>query len=218
MVHHSLSGVLFLDELPEYGREALEILRQPLEEKQVCVARAGGDYVFPSNIMLVAAMNPCPCGYYPNMDKCSCTYGAVQKYLHRISSPLLDRIDITVEAPAVDYQALKRKGNNESSAEIRTRVMRTLAIEQERYRHTQFRFNADLNGEGIERYCELGKEENQLMREAFKKMELSVRSYHRILRVARTIADMEAADRISVSHLQEALCYRSVNKRYWMGR
>lgn len=193
-------------------------MRQPLEDKQVCVSRAGGTYRFPANIMLVAAMNPCPCGYYPDMEKCSCTYGAVQKYLHRISAPLLDRIDITVEVSAIDYQSLNDKHCNENSDEIRKRVLRTLDIQKERYRNTRFRFNADLDNAGIEKYCALGKEENQLMKEAFEKLELSARSYHRVLKVARTIADMEAAQKIGIVHLQEALCYRSVSKEYWKGR
>lgn len=212
------NGVLFLDELPEFSREALEILRQPLEDKQVWVARAGGACCFPSNIMLVAAMNPCPCGYYPNMDKCTCTRGAIEKYQSRISAPLLERIDVTVEVSPVGYRELNGAGENEGTGAIRERVMRTLAIERERYRHTPFRFNADLNGAGIETYCFLGKEERQFMKEAFEKLSLSARSYHRILKVARTIADMEEAERIAICHLQEALCYRSIGKGDWMGR
>lgn len=209
--------MLFLDELPEFGREALEILRQPLEDGQICIARTKGSYWFPSNIMLVAAMNPCPCGYYPDMQKCSCTYRAVHRYLHRISAPLLDRIDITVEVSAADYGSLQRKGENENSNTIRKRVMRTIELEKERYRGTSFRFNADLDSTGVEKYCALGKEEAALMKEAYEKLGLSARSYYRILKVARTIADMEVCDTIRAAHLQEAFCYRSINRNYWRG-
>lgn len=212
------NGVLFLDELAEFSREVLEVLRQPLEDKKVCISRSGGTYTFPANLMLVAAMNPCPCGYYPDMKKCICSYSSVQKYLGRISSPLLDRIDITVEASAVSYGALRGKGMSESSALIRNRVEQVRKIQKERYCGTSYRFNSDLDGEGIQKYCSLAKEENELMKEAFEKLDMSARSYYRILKVARTVADMEEKDRIGIDHLQEAICYRTIHKKFWMGR
>lgn len=212
------NGVLFLDELGEFSREVLEVLRQPLEDKEVCISRSGGTYTFPANLMLVAAMNSCPCGYYPDMKKCTCTYGSVQKYLSRISSPLLDRIDITVEASAVTYGALQDQEKSESSATIRSRVERAREIQRERYLGTSYRFNSDLDGEGMQKYCSLKKEENELMKEAFEKLDLSARSYYRILKVARTIADMEEKDQIGTDNLQEAICYRTIHKKFWMGR
>lgn len=213
----SHNGVLFLDELPEFSRETLEILRQPLEEHTVCISRNGTAYSFPANFMLVAAMNPCPCGQFPSA-KCSCTHSQVQKYLNRISSPLLDRIDITIEVPAVHYQALEKKRKNETSARIRERVMNARRIQEERYRSTGIRFNSGLDQSGIHTYCRLDGAEERLMQEAFEKLELSARTYYRILKIARTIADMEESEKIRISHLQEALCYRSMNKKYWLYR
>lgn len=210
------NGVLFLDELPEFTRDALEILRQPLENREVVIARAGFTYRFPANFMLAAAMNPCPCGHYPDVSRCACTPFMVQRYLSRVSSPLLDRIDITVETPAVGYQSLKRRPDNEPSEKIRARVMRAREIQRERYRGTGIRFNADLNQQGIEQYCRLEKKESRMMREAFDRLNLSARTYYRLLKVSRTIADLAGCERIEAAHLQEALCYRSINKRYWL--
>lgn len=212
------NGVLFLDELPEFQRDTLEVLRQPLEEHCIHISRAGSTYRFPANFMLVAAMNPCPCGYYPDMKKCSCTYPDVQKYLNKISAPLLDRIDLAVEASAVSYHALQKAGENESSMQIRERVVRVREIQQKRYQNTKYRYNSDLDGAGIQKYCALGAKENFLMKQAFENLELTVRSYYRIIKVARTIADMQESERILVPHLQEAICYRTINKKYWTGR
>ncbi|SDG94870.1 magnesium chelatase family protein [Marvinbryantia formatexigens] len=212
------NGVLFLDELPEFSRETLEVLRQPLEERRVCISRTAGSYEYPANIMLVAAMNPCPCGYYPDMEKCTCTHAQIQRYLNRISSPLLDRIDITIEVPAVQYRALGAAKTGETTEQIRERVLQARRIQEQRYRDTPFRFNADLDQSGIRAYCALGRSEGKIMEEAFEKLDLSARTYYRILKVARTIADMEGSGNIRSRHLQEALCYRSIHRRYWINR
>ncbi|MDO4344731.1 MAG: YifB family Mg chelatase-like AAA ATPase [Eubacteriales bacterium] len=215
LAHH---GVLFLDELPEFSRETLETLRQPLEERQVCIARNGCTYRFPADFMLVAAMNPCPCGYFPDLRRCDCTASMVQRYLNRISSPLLERIDITVEASAVEYRDIGTGVVAESSQEIRKRVICAREIQQERYGKGTARCNGSLTQREIGDFCHLGREESDLMREAFEKMELSARTYYRILKVARTIADLEGSQSIRTEHLQEALCYRSINKKFWRNR
>ena len=212
------NGVLFLDELPEFSRETLEVLRQPLEERRVCISRTSGICTYPANIMLVAAMNPCPCGNYPDIAKCLCTNHQVRQYLNRISSPFLDRIDITIEVPALQYRSLEVKKTAETSAQIRERVLKARRIQEQRYKNTPFRFNADLDQSGIRTYCPLGSTQEMLMQEAFEKLDLSARTYYRILKVARTIADMMESGRIETEHLQEALCYRSIHKRYWLNR
>ncbi|MDO4632871.1 MAG: YifB family Mg chelatase-like AAA ATPase [Eubacteriales bacterium] len=207
------NGVLFLDELPEFRREVLEILRQPLEEGKISISRVGGTFDFPTEIMLVAAMNPCPCGYYPNMKRCSCTYSAIQRYQSRISAPLLDRIDITAEVEVPDFSLLFTEKKEESSAVIRKRIMNARALQQERYQGQSIRCNARLTSENIEKYCRLGSKESAVIEEAFRSLELSVRGCHRILKVARTIADLDGREQISVNDLQEALCYRGIHRR-----
>lgn len=212
------NGVLFLDELPEFSRDALEVLRQPLEDRRVCISRNGAAYEFPAHFMLVAAMNPCPCGYFPDMSRCTCTHYMVRRYLERVSAPLLERMDISVEVEGVEYADLAGQARAESSAEIRARVEKTRAIQEERYCGTKYRTNADLDQEGIRAYCQLGDAENRLLEAAYDRLDLSARSYFRVIKVARTIADMEQSGRIRGEHLQEALCYRNINKKYWMGR
>lgn len=208
-------GVLFLDELPEFQKSTLEILRQPLEDKKVVISRVHGTYSYPTNIMLCAAMNPCKCGYYPDRSLCKCDQAEVHRYLSRISQPLLDRIDICVEVPKLPYQEFVREGKNVTSAQLRSQVEQALAIQKERYRMESFLFNAQLSAGKMRKYCPLGKEEESLLREVFEKLELSARAYHKILKVARTIADLEGAERISVVHLAEAIGYRSLDKKYW---
>lgn len=205
-------GVLFLDELPEFTKSTLEIMRQPLEEHEVNISRLSGVYTYPANFMLVAAMNPCSCGYYPDRDRCSCSQHEVGRYLSRISQPLMDRIDICVEAPRVDYAEIAGVRKNENSAEIRRRVSRAHEIQKIRYEGTRFRFNSDLTAAGVKKYCPLGDEEEKLMEQIFGKMGLSARAYHRILKVARTIADLEGIDNITVRNLSEAACYRSTDR------
>lgn len=211
-------GVLFLDELPEFQKSVLEVLRQPLEERKIWITRAQGACLFPANFMLVAAMNPCPCGAYPSA-KCTCTPGQIQNYLGKLSQPFLDRMDICVESPKVEYEALKiRKKSQvkeESSADIRKRVCRARAIQTERYQGTNILSNSMMGAAELERYCLLGEKEEKLMKQAFTNLSLTARSYHKILKVARTIADLEGEEKIRAEHLAEAVGYRTLDKRYW---
>lgn len=208
-------GVLFLDELAEFQKPVLEVLRQPLEERQVRITRNHGNYVFPSNFMLAAAMNPCPCGNYPDLSKCNCTEGQIRQYLGKISQPLLDRIDICVETPRVCYENLKQKEKTESSKTIRERVSRARMIQKERYEELGILTNAMLPVREIDRYCMLGQEEEVLMEQAFRNLSLTARTYHKILRVSRTIADLDGETYIRKEHITEAIGYRTIDKKYW---
>jgi len=208
-------GVLFLDELPEFSKQTLEILRQPMEEKVVHITRAGGQFVFPADFMLVAAMNPCRCGYFPDMNRCRCSRRDITSYLSRISQPLIDRIDITVEAAAIGFSELKKESVEESSAEIRDRVVRVHEIQKQRFINESYHFNSQIPAEDLEKYCPLGEKEERYMEQMFYRMNLTARTYHKMLRVARTLADMEGAENIGLTHLNEAVCYRSADKKYW---
>ena len=208
-------GVLFLDELPEFKKSVLEVLRQPLEEKEIQITRTYGTYRFPADVILVAAMNPCPCGCYPDMQKCTCSPAQIQMYLNKISRPFLDRIDLCVEAEAVSYEDLTSERRAESSAQIRKRVCRVRETQKERYRGMEITVNGMLDEKGLKRYCALGAEEKRLMEQAFSVMGLTARGYHRILKTARTIADLEGEEQIRENHLKEALGYRMVDKKYW---
>ena len=208
-------GVLFLDELPEFNSNTLEMLRQPLEEHQVTIARVHGSYTYPAKFMLVAAMNPCKCGFYPDRSRCHCSEGQIRRYLGRISRPLLDRIDLCVEAVEMKYEDLTKAKSGETSQQIRERVKQARHIQEERFAMEPIRYNGEMNAAQVERYCHLGKEEQELMGQVFHKMELSARSYHRILKVARTIADLEQSERIMKSHISEAICYRGFDQKYW---
>lgn len=208
-------GVLYLDELTEFQNSTLEILRQPLEEGRVSISRNTGSYLFPADFMLVASMNPCKCGYYPDRRRCTCSLREVKQYLDHVSQPLLDRIDICVEARPVRYSELTFPKRGESSASIRKRVTRVQNIQLERYRGTRFRFNSDLTLSAVKEYCPLGRKEQKLMEETFAKLELTARAYCKILKVARTIADLEGCGQIGLSHLGEAICYRSLDKKFW---
>ena len=208
-------GILFLDELPEFNRSVLEVLRQPLENREIRLSRTHGTYRFPADFMLVAAMNPCPCGNYPDLSKCRCTPSQIQMYLGRISRPFLDRIDLCVEAPRIGFGSLTGTACQESSSEIRKRVVRVRAIQKERYEKEGIRNNAALRTEDLKRYCVLGNREKKLMERAFSQMELTARGYHRILRTARTIADLDGEARIRENHLREALSLRMIDEKYW---
>lgn len=201
-------GILFLDELPEFGRENIEVLRQPLEDKEVQIARSYGSITYPADIMLVAAMNPCPCGFYPNRERCTCTESEIRKYRSRISGPIYDRIDICVEAKAVELEQLQKEEQGKSSKELKNLVMKARKIQEERYRNSPYFFNADLDTKDIAKYCFLGREEQKFMESVFYSLNLSARAYHRILKVARTIADLEESPEIKKEHLAEAVCYR----------
>lgn len=206
----SSEGVLFLDELPEFAGKVIELLRQPLEERKVTVSRLYGSCTFPAKMMLVAAMNPCPCGFYPDRSRCRCSSWQIRRYIGKISKPILDRIDITVEASPVSFDAFRRRERNESSAQIQKRVIRTQRIQQERGQ-----FNGEMGAGEIERYCGLGEDEEGYLRQIYQKMGLSARGCHKILKVARTIADLEQKERIEKIHLCEAVGYRSLEEKYW---
>ena len=207
-------GVLFLDEMPEFARGSLEVLRQPLEDKQIQLSRASGTYVFPAGFILVAAMNPCPCGYYPDMNKCRCTPGEVSHYLHKLSQPLLERIDLCADVPPVNFSQISGEKSGESSALIRKRVEKARRIQQKRYQNEKICFNGELSGKQIRKYCVLTENAFQVAKNAFELMELSARSYHRILKVSRTIANMEGEELIHTRHVAEALTYKAFDKKY----
>ncbi len=209
------NGVLFLDELPEFQKKALEIMRQPLEDGQVTISRVNGTLTFPSNFMLVASMNPCPCGYYGSSDKCNCTPNEIAKYLNKISGPLLDRIDIQVEASAVKFDDLNSNAKISSSEQLKEKVTNALKIQKERYKNDPINYNSELTPKLIKKYCALGIDEKNLLEMAFDSMGLSARAYDKILKVARTIADIENCKNINVNHLSEALQYRSLDRKYW---
>ena len=210
-------SVLFLDELPEFSKSSLEVLRQPMEDRCIHLSRVQGTYTFPADFMLVAAMNPCPCGYYPDMNRCRCTQQEIHRYLKKISQPLLDRMDICVEAPAVSWQEMTGQKRGETSAQIREVVTRTQKIQQERYRGTDIHFNSDMGAKEVEQYCVMNARGKEMIQKAFTGLSLSARGYHRVLKVARTIADMEEEELITEKHIAEALTYRMIDKKYWSG-
>ncbi|MBQ7219250.1 MAG: YifB family Mg chelatase-like AAA ATPase [Ruminococcus sp.] len=210
------NGVLFLDELPEFSRATLEILRQPLEDGVVSISRAHGTYTYPSSFMLVAAMNPCPCGYYNHPKKeCTCTDAAVQKYLNRVSGPLLDRIDIHVEVPPVEYDDLTAKSGEETSAEIRRRVNAAREIQTARFEGTSTKCNAHIEAAQFEQVCVMDDKADRMLKAAFDKLNLTARAYDRIMKVARTIADLDRSEVIRSPHISEAIQYRSLDRKYW---
>lgn len=208
-------GVLFLDEMPEFSRRSLEILRQPLEDRVIRISRVSGTYIFPADFILCAAMNPCPCGYYPDMNKCRCTSGQVTGYLNKLSQPLLDRLDLCADAEQVSFSSLNGK-EGECSAVIRERVEKVHRIQQERYKKEKIHFNGELQGKKIESYCRTDAQAKLLLEKAFDQMGFSARAYHRILKVARTIADMDGSELIRRQHVGEALSYRAFEKKYWL--
>jgi len=202
--------VLFLDELPEFNSKILEMLRQPMEDKVVTISRAQGSLTFPANFMLIAAMNPCPCGYYGDPERaCTCPMGLIQRYRKRISGPLLDRIDLHLEVPRVPYEKLSRTTPGEPSATIRARDETARQRQRERLSGTGILCNADMGPAEVRRFCVLGREGQELMRAAMRQMQLSARGYHRVLKVARTIADLDGSADIRPQHLAEALQYRN---------
>ncbi len=209
-------GALFLDELPEFKRNVLEIMRQPLEDKCVTIARVNGTITYPSDFMLVAAMNPCPCGYLGDGDKCHCTMNEIAKYTGKISGPLLDRIDIQVEASSIKYEDLQNTEKAESSAEIKKRVSAAHKIQLERYKNDGIQFNSQLTPPLIEKYCVLGEKEKAVLKKAFERLNLSARGYHKILKAARTAADLDGSENITVKHLLEIIQYRSLDRKYML--
>ena len=210
------NGVLFLDELPEFSRGALEVLRQPLEDGTVTISRATGQVRYPSSFTLVAAMNPCPCGYYGHPTRpCTCSPGAVSRYLSRISGPLLDRLDLHVEVAPVDYADLSSSLPQERSAQVRARVTAARQIQSQRYQGTGITCNAKITAAMLPKVCPLSDQANQLLKTAFERLSLSARAYDRILKTARTIADLDGCEVIEAGHISEAIQYRSLDRKYW---
>lgn len=206
-------GVLFLDELPEYQRGTLETMRQPLEDGVITISRATGSFEYPANFMLVASMNPCPCGNYGSRDlECTCSPAVIQKYLKKISGPLLDRIDLKINVERVKFIELSDKSLEESSEEIKKRVDKARKIQQERFAGTKVHTNSKMTSKMINEYCKLDEESENLMRVAFEKYKISARGYTRILKVARTIADLDESQDIKINHITEALAYRNIDK------
>lgn len=211
------NGVLFLDELPEFKRTVLEVMRQPMEDRKVRISRSKVSIEYPSNFMLVASMNPCPCGYYNHPEKdCVCAPGMVQKYLNRISGPLLDRIDIQVEVIPVPFRDLAESSSSEKSEVVRERVIAARKIQEERFKDLpEIHANAQMNTRQMQEHCQLEKEGLQLLKNAMEKLQLSARAYDRILKVARTIADLDSSENIQNNHLAEAIQYRSLDRESW---
>ncbi len=210
------NGVLFLDELPEYNRNALEALRQPLEDGKITVSRVQTTAEYPANFMLVASMNPCPCGNYGSkVNRCTCTPGAIQKYLSKISGPLLDRIDLQVEVDAVTYEELSGDDLAESSENIRKRVQKAREIQEKRFLGTGIHCNAQMTSDMINKYCPLDASSQALISQAFKNLNMSARGYNRILKVARTIADLKESENINAKHLALAISFRNLDRKYW---
>jgi len=211
------NGVLFLDELPEFKRQVLEVLRQPMEERKVTISRAKSVVDYPAGFMLVASMNPCPCGFHNHPEKeCTCPPGAVRKYLNRISGPLMDRIDLHIEVTPVETSALQAKAVTESSVEFRKRIIEARSIQNQRFKGQDSIFsNAMMSRRQVEQYCVLDEESRKTIAVAMERLKLSARAYDRILRVSRTIADLEGSDPIGLHHLAEAIQYRSLDRADW---
>lgn len=215
------NGVLFLDELPEFRRSVLEVLRQPIEERVVTISRARFTVTYPADFMLVAAMNPCPCGWYGHPEKeCTCTPAMIQRYLSRVSGPLLDRIDIHIEVPAVSFEELRAGSEGESSASVRERVVRAWQAQTQRFKsYRNIYFNSQMSPRMVRQFCHLDKEGETLLKAAMERLSLSARAHDRILKVARTIADLSGSEHIKAEHVAEAVSYRSLDKYYskWVG-
>ena len=211
------NGVLFLDEFPEFRRDVLEALRQPLEDKQIALTRSMGKITYPCKIMLIAAMNPCPCGNFGSGRPCSCTPSAVAKYLAKISQPVLDRIDIQAEVNSVGYEQMTAAQSGLSSAEMREKIMRAREIQHDRFKDLAIKFNSEIQPKSLPIFCRLDGQAEELMKSSFESLGLSARAYDRILKVARTVADLDGSEIILRKHLSRAMSYRSLDRKYWNG-
>lgn len=210
------NGVLFLDELPEFNKNTLEVMRGPLEDKIISISRVNATLSYPCNFMLIASMNPCPCGFLGSKEKnCTCSPQAISRYIGKISGPLLDRIDIQIEATPVKYQKLDSEEQAENSETIKKRVDSARKIQQERYKDCKIYSNSQLTPKLIEKYCKLDAEGKAILKSAFERLGLSARAYGRILKVARTVADLSGSINIEKNHIAEAIQYRSLDKKYW---
>lgn len=211
------NGVLFLDELPEFSRPAMEVLRQPVEDGRVTISRVNGTISYPCSVMLVAAMNPCPCGYFGHPTKpCTCSPHAVSRYLARVSGPLLDRLDLHIEVPPVEFDELDSVDKAESSAEIKKRVNAARQIQNERFHSLPIACNARITADVLHEICRLSDDGRVLLKRAFEKLGLSARAYDRVLKVSRTIADLDQSEEILPRHVAEAVQYRSLDRKYWL--
>lgn len=209
-------GVLYLDELPEFNKATLEVLRGPLEDGNITISRVNASLTYPCNFMFVASMNPCPCGFYGSKDKeCTCTPQSINRYIGKISGPLLDRIDIQIEVTPVKYQKLQSEDKIETSEQIKKRVDKARKIQIKRYENYGIYSNSELTPALIEKYCKLDSQSKVILQNAFDKLGLSARAHGRILKVARTIADLEEKENIESTHIAEAIQYRSLDKKYW---
>jgi magnesium chelatase family protein len=209
------NGVLFLDEFPEFSRDVLEALRQPLEDRIVTVARAQATCTYPANFSLIASMNPCPCGNFGSDLECRCTPLQIQKYLGKISGPLLDRMDLHVEVPRVKIDQLQEYSSGESSAILRDNIIKAREIQQKRFSRTKIKLNSQMRPADVRKHCSLDDNSQKLLKSAFERLNLSARAYDRVLKIARTIADLEGREQIKTDHLAEALQYRSLDRKYW---
>lgn len=208
MVSLAHRGVLFMDEFPEFGADSLNLLRQPMEDRVIRINRMGGEYIFPADFQLVAAMNPCPCGYYPDLNRCTCSETAIRRYQSRIPGPILDRIDMMAEVPQLRYEELTAQQKGESSEAVKMRVCKAVKIQKERFSGSRISFNAEMGSSEVEKYCELGIREKRFMEQIYSRFRMSARNYYRLLKTARTIADLEESGVILEKHLAEAAAYR----------
>lgn len=210
------NGVLFLDELPEFSRTAMEVMRQPIEDNKITIARVAATYSYPCSVMLVCAMNPCPCGYFGHPTRhCTCPSGAPQKYLSRVSGPLLDRLDIHIEVPPVPFDDLSKKSTEESSAEIKKRVNKAREIQIQRFKGSNVTCNAKMDSGMTRKYCVTSEPAANMLKISFDKLGLSARAYDKVLKIARTIADLDESEIIETIHIAEAVQYRSLDRKFW---
>ena len=210
------NGVLFLDELPEFARDALEAMRQPLEDGKITISRVNNSYTYPCNVLFIASMNPCPCGHYGDIThECKCTPPQISRYLGRISGPLLDRIDIHTEVSSVKFDELESTSQEETSVEIRRRVNDARKLQKERYKELGIFSNSQLSSAQIREFCSIGLEARKLLKSAFENLGLSARAHDRILKVSRTIADLGNSKSVEAEHIAEAIQYRSLDRKYW---
>ena len=211
------NGVLFLDETPEYPRKVIETLRQPLEDKVVTVSRIAQTVEYPADFTLVASMNPCPCGYYGSkLHECRCTAVQIRNYLNKLSGPVMDRIDLQIEVDAINYQDLKSETVEETSAMIRERVTKARNIQTKRFEGTKIHNNSSMTSAQVRKYCKLNAQCETVLEQAFERLNLTARAHDRILKVARTIADLDGSENIELNHLVEAINYRSLDRKYWV--
>lgn len=217
MISLAHKGVLFLDEIVHFNSGTLEILRQPIEDKKIHVARTNWNYVFPADFMLVAAMNPCPCGNFPDRNKCTCTPEKISRYINKISGPILDRIDICTEAPKVDIGHLSKGKYGMSSAEMSKKVQTALDIQKMRYKNADIVFNSQLTAKNMDEFIRISDKARKVMELIYNRLQLSIRGYHKMLKVARTIADIDECDEVLEKHVMEAAGYRSIEDKYWGG-